>query len=205
MRKLIAGTAVGLAALASAGIGGTAFAVTPPPQSGTVSGSVTVATALTLQLTGTSFTVNGATPGVSDNGVPATTAKVFTNDDGYTLSTYMNDGTPTYPACSSPGDAAAFENSGGTVSIPDNAWTDTSTGGPGAPGTPQTYQGQPALSNGQSGCLAASAQAMTVGQSNTQSAATGDVFNEQLAVTVPANTPGGVLFTGTLTYLATGA
>lgn len=195
-------TAAAVAGLLTAGAGA-AFAA-PPPASGVVSGTVTVETALTLQLVGTSFTVNGAVPGVTDNGVPATVATVSTNDAGYALTAYMNAGTePPFPGCNS-NPAQAFNNAAGTASIPDDAWTDVSTGGPGAPGSAQSFPTPPPLGNGTGGCLAATPQAITVGQSNAESAATGDNYTEQLAVKVPANTPGNVAFTGSLTYLATG-
>lgn len=208
MKRIIGAGVAGLAVLGAVAAGaGSAFAA-PPPQSGNVHGTVTVETALTLQLVGTSFTVNGAIPGVTDNGVPATVATISTNDStGYALSTYMDDTPLLGPGAAPVCDAFAFQGAGNSF-IPDTSWTDTSTGGPGASGAPQTYAGYApfALGNGVGNpCTAPAAQAMTVGQSNTESVAAGDVFTEQLAVDVPANTPGGVTFSGDLTYLATGA
>jgi hypothetical protein len=206
IRKSIAVAGLAAAGLLG-GVAAPAFAA-GGPQSGQITGTVTVAESLTLNLANTTFTVNGATPGQSYNGIPATQATVYTNDStGYLLSMYMNDGAEngvqgpgqcTYPA--------AFETTNDTFAIPDNAWTDTSTGGPGAAGgtfaNPVSGTG-----NGESGQNFSCSQGtndvpLTIGQSNGMSAGAGDVFTEQLAVTVPANTPANDTFTGQLTVLA---
>lgn len=187
------------------GLASPAFAATP--QTGTVSGTVSVGEALQLQLVNTSFSVSNALPGVTDNGVPPIQASVAENDSaGYTLTSYMNDPTTWpgkaagYPNCQPGG---AFINTGGTVNIPDDAWTTTSTGGPGAAGTTQAYADQPNLGNLSGGtptCNAPSPQATTIGQSGT----VGDfTYTEQLAVTVPGTTASGD-YAGTLTIALIG-
>jgi hypothetical protein len=186
-----------------------AFAA-PPPSSGQITGTVTVATALTLELQDNAFTVSNASPGVLYNGIPATIATVLTNGPGYTLTAAMNDATvsATVP---NPGncDTDAFNDATAAHSIPDSQWAITSTGGPGAPGaTPQAFTEEHVTSayNGNNGytCAAADPVAVQLGTTTNESAPSGDVFTVDPQVTVPANTPGGDAFTGALTVAAVG-
>lgn len=202
-----AAAALGLTAVASPAFAAPACAPNSP---GCVTGSVQVAQAITLTLTGVTFTVTGATPGTPYNAIPVTTANVAENDPaGFSLTTYMDD-----PAYSTAGDALtgpttcttdSFINSGDTVDIPDKSWTVTSSG-PGGAGTPQAFAEQPDNGLYENGTCSSplpdvvSPQALAIGSAGGVGSYN---YTEQLAVTVPANTPAAT-YTGSLVYLATG-
>jgi hypothetical protein len=207
-------TKYGIAGIATAGLlvagAGSAFAGTGPSDSGQVTGVVSVANALTLNLINTSFTVNNAQPGVSFNGVPPIGVTILTNDPGgYALAAYMDDNnSPTYHpggldnGCQSDAFWNGPINTDTGASIPDSSWTDTSTG-TFASGGSQAFPEQ-SLRGAGTFCNVGGPDAITVGGENTgPSASGGDSYTEQLAVTVPANANG--TYNGALTFLATGA
>jgi hypothetical protein len=210
MRKSAAIAAIATAALL--GIAGTALAqpLPGPSQSGQISGQVTVGEVLTLEITsGASFTVTGATPGTPYDGIPATDATVLTNDtSGFSVQIWQDDnpsavlGNPGAPSGCSKDDAFA----GGGAVIPDDSWTITSTGGPGAPGTAQAFSEDPAVLAGGSPytCPTPAPLPVTVGTSNAESPVAGNSYQEQLAVDIPANTP-ATTFNGLLTLAAIGS
>lgn len=198
----IAGLAAGIAAVTAATVIGTG-AANADTCSGQASGScsaatgtVAVGTSLTLSITnGAAFNVN-AVPGTAVPGVPPTVVNISTNDSaGYTLASFMEDAIPTQlNSLTNSYDNAVPAFTSGSNNILDQDWT-VSVGG----GTAQTY---PAAPTG--GTQSRPVQpTLTLATKASASAASGDNYSNQLALTVPgAQAPGS--YTGGVAFLATG-
>jgi len=184
VRRLIAGSAVALAALASAGIGGTAFAsdctgasCTANP-TGPVVGHVVIPTTISLSLDTYAFTIN---TDAGQTGSTTVNATVNTNDAiGFDLDTWLVDSSnPDGLGDGEYYDGAAFTD-GGANSIPDSVWSDNATAYPATPmgKQPQQLTAQsidPTTANGP--VSQTYAQNLAVAVPGTQAAATytGDV------------------------------